>query len=113
MPQFLPELLWDVSRGNMRILTEGYTGLHQEFVYDPMLVERATKEDLLNVLEAKLRLFKEPLTLMAQVQKSRDDVAPDDLRAYGDYLPYEVFSDTYSAEFERLLKLKYRGGSRR
>lgn len=104
MPGYLTDLMWDVSLGNMRILKAAFSALHHQYAYEPELAVTGTRADLADILDVKLRLFKEPLSVMAQFQQM-GTIAPDDFLAYADYLPHDVFSKTPSGEFERQLRL--------
>jgi hypothetical protein len=108
VPAYLPELLWESSRGNMRILAQGYAAIHQAVAYQPALAERATRAEIIDVLEVKLRQFREHLAAMAQVQQRNGDVDPEDIWTYADYLPYELFSQLRSLDFQRKLRINRR-----
>lgn len=102
MPEYLPELMWSASNGNMRLLTEAFNALHHANVYDPDLPVRGTNSIITDILEVRLRRFKEPLSVLASFQQSRVVPRKEDLYAYGDYLPFEAFSNTAGSELERL-----------
>lgn len=102
MPTYLPSLMWKATRGNMRMLAQGFAGIHYALLDRPKIVEfgAPSESDLAGILDLRLRAFGETLRVMELYQVDRE--APmEDIWAHGDYLPYDAFSGTPSREFER------------
>ncbi|GIZ51922.1 hypothetical protein NCCP691_19360 [Noviherbaspirillum aridicola] len=111
IPEYLPDLMWCVSRGNMRILTEAFNALHHANVYDPRLPITGTRSTVTDILDVRLRRFKEPLSVLASFQESLVVPRKEDLYAHGDYLPFEAFSDTPGAELARMFTARLPRGA--
>ncbi|OWW20767.1 hypothetical protein [Noviherbaspirillum denitrificans] len=104
MPGYIPSLMWKFSRGDMGIMSQGFSGLHHALLDHPQLLagEALKETDASDIVCMRLRMYEETVKVLELFQTNRA-VPLEDLWAHGDYLPYEAFNETPSRDFERRL----------